>query len=158
MVCERVLTEYIVQTAFCGLNSMWDKREPSSIIKYRLFIRDAIHTHFVTVIGKWMMSFLLTHPVFLSALSRDVTNLLNFDLPTLPRLSAGCLTQPPTIVNLPISVTKWVWMASLRHFRAFIHYLLSNADFNKCWGFVHSFYVPDDTFIANRRKNMIKSI
>ena len=59
------------------------------------------------------LSSLHTHPVFLSALSRDVTKLLYFDLTTLPRLSARCLTHPLTIVHLPISVTKWVWMASL---------------------------------------------
>ena len=31
-------------------------------------LRDAIHTHFVTLIGKWTVSFLPTHPVFLLAL------------------------------------------------------------------------------------------
>ena len=75
-------------------------------------LRDAIHTHFVTLIGKWSISFLPIHPVFLSAFSKDVTKLLYFDLPTLPRLSARCFTHPPIIVHLPISVTKWVWMAS----------------------------------------------
>ena len=35
-------------------------------------LRDAIHTHFVTLIGKWTISFLPIHPVFLSALSKDV--------------------------------------------------------------------------------------
>ena len=67
-------------------------------------------THFVTLIGK---SFLPTHPVFLTFLSRDVTKLLYFNLATLTRLSARCLTHLPTIVHLPISVTKWVWMVSL---------------------------------------------
>ena len=41
-------------------------------------VRDAIHTHFVTLIGKWTISFLPTHPVSLSALSRIVTKLLHF--------------------------------------------------------------------------------
>ena len=41
--------------------------------------RDAIHTYFITLIGKWTISFLPTNPVFLSALSRDVTKLLYFD-------------------------------------------------------------------------------
>ena len=76
--------------------------------------RDAIHTHFVTLIGKWTINFFLTHPVFLLALSRDMTKLLHFNLPTLPRLSARCLTHPLTIVHLSIRVTKWVWMASLK--------------------------------------------
>ena len=74
-------------------------------------LRDAIHTHFVTLIGKETISFLPTHPVFLLALSRDV--LLHVNLATLPHLSAQCLTHPPTIVHFLISVTKWVWMASL---------------------------------------------
>ena len=79
----------------------------------KVIVRDAIHTHFVKLIGKCTISFLPTHSVFLLALSRDVTKLLYFNLPTLPRLSARCLTHPPTIVNLPISLTKWVWIASL---------------------------------------------
>ena len=76
-------------------------------------LRDAIHTHFFTLIGKWTISFLPIHSVFLSAPSRDVKKLLYFNLVTLQRLSTQCLTQPPKIVHLPISVTKWVWMASL---------------------------------------------
>ena len=35
------------------------------------------------------------------------------NLATLPRLSGRFLTHPPTIVHLPISVSKSVWMASL---------------------------------------------
>ena len=84
-------------------------------------LRDAIHTHPVTLIGKWTNSFLLTHPVFLSALSRYVTKLLYFDVATVPRLSSRCLTHPPTVVRLPISVTKWVQMASLMVKREIIY-------------------------------------
>ena len=40
------------------------------------YFRDAIHTHFVTLIGKWTISFLPTHPVFLSSIARDGTKLL----------------------------------------------------------------------------------
>ena len=42
------------------------------------YLRDVIHTHFVTLIGKWTISFLPTHPVFLSALARNETKLLWF--------------------------------------------------------------------------------
>ena len=61
-------------------------------------LRDAIHTHFVTLIGKWMISFLPTHPVFLSAIYRDVTKLLYFNSTTLPGLSARCLTLSPSLI------------------------------------------------------------
>ena len=90
-------------------------RQVYAVLKHNYYegVRDAIHTHFVTLISKRTISFLPTYPVFLPALSRDVTKLLYFDLVTLPLLSVQCLTHPPTIVHLPISVTKWVWMASL---------------------------------------------
>ena len=39
-------------------------------------------------------------PTFLSALSKDVTKRLYFNLPTFPRLSSRCLTHPPTIVQM----------------------------------------------------------
>ena len=84
------------------------------LIKYEF--RDAIHTHFVTLIGKWTISFLPTHQVFLSSLLRDVTKILYFSLAILSRLSARYLTHPSTIVHLPISVAKWVWMASLNSY------------------------------------------
>ena len=40
------------------------------------FLSDAIHTHFVMLFGKWTISFLPIHPVFLSALDRDLKKLL----------------------------------------------------------------------------------
>ena len=51
--------------------------------------------------------------ITLMVLSRHVTKLLYFDLATVPRLSSRCLTHPSPIVHLPMSATKWVWMASL---------------------------------------------
>ena len=97
---------------FSSLLYMYEYTACFQFLRCPKLLRDAIHTHFVTLIGKWKISFLPTHPVFLSAFSRDVTKLLSFDLATVPRLSSRCLTHPSTIFHLPISVTKWVWMAS----------------------------------------------
>ena len=47
-----------------------------SKIILKLTLRNAIHTHFVTLIGKWTMSFLPIHPVFLSALYSKMIKLL----------------------------------------------------------------------------------
>ena len=63
------------------------------LIKYEF--RDAIHTHFVTLIGKWTISFLPTHQVFLSSLLRDVTKILYFNLADFITL-IGPILDPPT--------------------------------------------------------------
>ena len=82
---------------------------------------------FSLLIGKWTISFLPTHPVFLSALARDGTKIFMTYFTDFATL-IGPMLDPPTIVHLPISVTKWVWMASLKYIRSSI--LINDCDKN----------------------------
>ena len=79
-----------------------------------LLQRDAIYTHFVTLIGKWMIvGGWVKHradkcgKVDKSKYKSFVTSLERADKKT------EWVGKKP-IVHLPISVTKWVWMASLK--------------------------------------------
>ena len=84
-------------------------------IEKRMYLRDAIHTHFVTLIGKWTIvgrwvkhwadkrgkEAKLKYKNFVTSLERNVKK-------------TGWVGKK-LIVHLPIGVTKWVWMASLKH-------------------------------------------
>ena len=84
-------------------------------IEKRMYLRDAIHTHFVTLIGKWTIvgrwvmhwadkrgkEAKLKYKNFVTSLERNVKK-------------TGWVGKK-LIVHLPIGVTKWVWMASLKY-------------------------------------------
>ena len=76
-------------------------------------LRDAIHTHFVTLIGKWaIVGGWVKH----RADKRGKVAKLKYKSFVTPLKRADKQTgwvAKKLIVHLPISVTKWVWMASL---------------------------------------------
>ena len=81
--------------------------------KFHIFVGDAIHTHFVTLIGKLTI---VGRWVKHRADKRGKVGKLEYKsfVTSLERANkkTGWVGKK-LIVHLPISVTKWVWMASL---------------------------------------------
>ena len=88
-------------------------------------LRDAIHTHFVTFIGKWtIVGGWVKH----RADKRGKVAKLDYESFVMSLERADKKTGwvgKKLIVHLPISVTKWVWMASLKGLRNFVTRLRS---------------------------------
>ena len=87
-----------------------------NVLFFSLQVRDAIHTHFVTLIGKWtIVGRWVKHrdnkrgTVAKSKYKSCVPSLEKADKKT------GWVDKM-LIVHLPIRITKWVWMPSLNSF------------------------------------------
>ena len=79
-----------------------------------MYLRDAIHTHFVTLIGKWTI---VGRWVMHGADKRGKeakSKYKNFVTSLERNVKKTGWVGKKLIVHLPISVSKWVWMASLR--------------------------------------------